>query len=109
MKYPGRLRHLLTHIQPMAKILGHIMAAKRKHSHGVAPDLADLSGLGRGSFRGHSRPHKYPVLPVKSLIHQRRQMRPASAKDNRRNRHPVVLLYAKRSRRTIDNRGRETA
>src|SRR3989338_4293770 len=36
-------------------------------------------------------------------------MRPASAKDNRRSRHPVMLFYAKRSRRTIDNRGSETA
>jgi len=40
-------------VQPVAEIVGHVVAAKWQHGHGVAADLAELAELGRGPLRSH--------------------------------------------------------
>ena len=71
----------LPHVEPVAEIVAHVVAAERQHGHGVAADLADLAGGGGGGLRAHGRPDVNAVAPVEGLKDQRHGRRPAAAKD----------------------------
>ena len=87
MKNLRRLWYFLPHLQPVAEIIRHVVAAEGKHGHGVPPRDAYLACRGRGGFARHGCAHEYAVLPVKRFIYQRGHSGSSSSKYERRYRH----------------------
>src|SRR5258707_6041760 len=92
----GWMRDTLAHYEPMAEIVGHVVAAEGQHGHRIAANDADVSG-GRGSsFAGHGGAYEDAVLPIKGFVHQRRDTRAAAAKNKRGNAHAFRSLPLRR-------------
>src|SRR5260221_12725777 len=83
----GWMRDTLAHFEPMAEIVGHVVAAEGQHGHRIAANDADVSG-GRGSsFAGRGGAYEDAVLPIKGFVHQRRDTPATAAKNKRGNGH----------------------
>ena len=52
-KMRGRVGELALHLDPVAEVVAHVVAAEREHGHRVAADLADRAAGGGGRFRAH--------------------------------------------------------
>ena len=74
------------HVQPVAEIIGHVVAAERQHRHRIAARRGDADRR-RGGFRAHRRGQIDAVAPVERLEHQRHVLARAAAEDERADRH----------------------
>ena len=60
----------LRHVQPVLKIVAHVVAAKGQHRKWVSPDHAHLAGRRSGGLRAHGGRHVDPLGPVPRLSDQ---------------------------------------
>src|SRR5262245_66557014 len=63
----------------MAKVIPHVVAAERQHSHRITADLANCSDRRRCHFRSHCRANVNSMDPVESLKDQRHRRGTATA------------------------------
>src|ERR1035437_2801439 len=59
------------HLDPVPKVVAHVIAAERQHGHGVATDFADWRSCGCGRLRPHRRAGVDAGRPVESLVDKR--------------------------------------
>src|SRR5574344_2795115 len=75
------LLNLGTHVQPVLKIIAHVVAAKRQHGKRVAAHHALLAKGGGRGFAAHGGGHVDTFDPVARFGHQRHRTGAAPAKD----------------------------
>jgi hypothetical protein len=62
---------LALHLDPVAEVVAHVVAAEGQHGHGVAADLADGSGGGGGGLGAHGGAGVDAGAPVEGLVDER--------------------------------------
>ena len=62
-----RLAELALHLDPVAEIVAHVIAAEGQHRHGIAANFADGARGGRRHFRAHGGADVNAGAPVESL------------------------------------------
>ena len=95
-------------LEPVAEVVGHVVAAERQHRERVAAQLADRALGGRRRLGAHDRAEEDAVLPVERLVHERHDGRAAAAEQERVDRHAGRVLPLGRDRRIL-RRGRGEA
>ncbi len=65
------------------------------------------SGGRGGRLRAHAGAEEHAVVPVEGLGHQRDEVRPAAAEDDRRDRHALGIVEFRGERRAVVERDRE--
>ena len=95
---PRQLRRVASRadLQPVAEVVGHVVAAEGQHRHRVEAQLADLAGRRGGRLRGHRRAEEDAVLPVEGLGDQRHHGRAAAAEQEGVDRHAGRVLPLRR-------------
>ena len=95
-----RIFQLRAHRQPVAEIIGHVVAAEGKHGHRIAARDADGARGGGGGFRSHRRADENAVLPVPRFVDQRSKARAAPAENERGDGHALGIfpVFRKRGR-----------
>lgn len=53
-----------TDLDPVFPVIAHIIAAERKHSHGIAANNAYCAGCGGSCFRAHDGTDEHTVIPA---------------------------------------------
>ena len=95
---------LLTKVQPMRKIIGHVVATKRKHRKRITTDHALLAGgCGRG-LAAHGGRHVHALLPVAGLGHQWHRGGTSSSKNKCINDHTLRVVPALVNHRILRGR-----
>ena len=69
------------HLDPVAEIVAHVVAAEGQHRHGIAPHFADRARGGGRHFRAHGGADINARTPVEGLVDQRHGGRAAAAED----------------------------
>src|SRR5437879_5323155 len=82
MKNAWRYRQRPLHLDPVAKVIAHVIAAKGKHRHRIAADLSDLTGRGCRHLGTHSGAHVNARAPIEGLVDERNGMSAAATKDD---------------------------
>src|ERR1700677_58105 len=95
--------------QPMLEIMAHVVAAKREHGHGVAPDFSDLAGGGGSGFRTHGGADIDAVDPVERLKNQGDGRGAAAAKDNPADGNSLRVVGLRRKGGVVGGGRAETA
>ena len=80
------------HLDPVAPVVGHVVAAEREHREGVAAKLADGALGRRGLLRRDRRAHEDAVLPAARLGDERHVRGTPAAEEDRVDRHAVVRV-----------------
>src|SRR5690348_14271591 len=78
------------HLDPVPKIVAHVIAAKRKHRHRVAANFAYGSCRCCSHLRAHGRAGINAGRPIKRLIHERHRSSAATTENNRATTMPLV-------------------
>src|SRR5262249_42948352 len=60
-----------SHFEPVGKVIAHVVAAERKHGHGIPPEVSDGAGGSGGGFAGHGGAEEGAVLPTEGFVDQR--------------------------------------
>src|SRR5690606_37278013 len=81
------LGEVALHLDPVAEVVAHVVAAEGEHGHGVAADFADGAGSGGGHFRAHRRADVNAAGPVEGLVNERGGAGAAAAEDDGADRH----------------------
>src|SRR2546421_313702 len=91
---PRRIFNPPPHIEPVTKVITHIITAKREHGHRVPAQLAGAALSRGGHLRAHGGARINAVDPVESFKDQRHGAGATAPKDNRadRNARGVVRL-----------------
>ena len=100
----GRAAERALHLDPVAEIIAHVIAAERQHGHGIAADLADFSRRGGGHLRSHGGADIYPGTPVESLVDERNGAGAAAAENDRADGNAGGILPGGINRRTLRSR-----
>src|SRR5690242_3542941 len=65
VKNPGQLGPVGgSNLQPVSKVIAHVVSTKREHGHGIAAKLSHLARRGSGRFAAGRGTEEYAVLPV---------------------------------------------
>ena len=72
---------LLAHIEPVAEVCTHVIAAERQHGHGITPNFANRTAGRRSGFGTHGGANVYAGRPVECLVDQGHGGGAASAKN----------------------------
>ena len=91
-KIAGRLAERALHLDPVAEVVAHVVAAEGQHRHRVATDLADGARGGGGHFRSHRGADVDAGAPVECLVDQRHRRRATAAEDDRADRARLRVL-----------------
>ena len=83
---------MFSHIEPVGKVVPHVVAAEREHRHRIAADGSDRTACGRGRLGALGGPEEYAVGPVEGLEDQGHGCRSTSTEDDRIDRHPFGVL-----------------
>ena len=70
-KTRGVAESVALHLEPVTEVVAHVVAAEGQHGHGIAADLADSAGCGRGGFRAHGGADVDAGCPVEGLVDER--------------------------------------
>src|SRR3984893_19516817 len=92
------------HLDPVAEIIAHVIAAERQHSHGIAAYLADFPACCGGHLRAHSGADVDPRAPIKSLVDERNRTGTTAAENDGADRHSLGVLPSIVDRRTLRSR-----
>ena len=88
----GLVPQLLTHVQPVLPVVGHVIAAEGEHGHGIPAHHAHRAGGGGGGLRCHDGAHKHAVGPVPGLVDQGGGLGPAAAEHDGGDGHALGVL-----------------
>ncbi len=88
----GKIGSLGLHVEPMCKVVAHVVATEGKHSHRVSSYDTDCTGSCSGSLGSHDGTNKGTVLPVEGLIYERSGLSTASAEDDSRERNSCRIV-----------------
>src|SRR5687768_5038819 len=66
-----RIGKLASEVQPMRKVIAHVITGERQHCEWIAADLADIAECCGGHLRTHCRGHVNAECPVERLLNQR--------------------------------------
>ncbi len=94
----------LPDIQPVLKIIRHVVAAERNHRHRIATEHSRCARRCRRRLGSHGGADVGAVFPVKGFIHQRCEMGAASAENNRGDRNTLRILPLGRDARALARR-----
>src|SRR5579864_90959 len=92
MKDERRITEARANLEPMLKVLAHVVPAERQHRHGIAPNLANCAGCRGGRFRTHGGADVGAVLPIARLKNKRHGVAAASAENDRADRNGFAFL-----------------
>ena len=67
MEDARRDREPALHLDPVAEVVAHVVAAEGQHGHGIAAQLADGAGGRGGHFGAHGRANVHAARPVECL------------------------------------------
>ena len=67
----GRGGERALHLDPVAEVVAHVIAAEGQHGHGVAADLADGRAGGGGGLGAHGGADVDAGRPVEGLVDER--------------------------------------
>ncbi len=98
---------LARHPQPVAEVVGHVVAAERQHRHRVEAELAHLARGRRGRLDRHRGAEEDAVLPVERLGDEGHRARPPAAEQEGVDRHSVGVLPLGGDRGALGRGGRE--
>ncbi len=70
------------HLDPVAEVVAHVIAAEGQHGHGIAAHFADCAGGGGGGLRAHGGADVDAGGPVEGLIDERDGGGAAAAEDD---------------------------
>ncbi len=93
--------------EPVAEVVGHVVAAERQHRHRVEAQLADVPGCRGGRLHRHGRAEEHAVLPVERLRHEGDDGRPAPAEQEGVDRNAPGVLPLGRDGGALRRRRRE--
>jgi len=91
-KLVSLLGGLLSKVEPVGKVVGHIVATEGDHGEGIKPQGSNSSLSGSSEFRGNRGPNKGSMLPVEGLENKGHPGCPATAKDDGIDRHTLGIL-----------------
>ena len=101
--------HELLHLEPVRKVVSHVVAAEGEHGHRIAANLTDRPG-GRGRHLGpHGRPKVDTVDPVEGLKDEGHRGGPAPAEDHGADAHSLGVFPVGVDDGTVPGGGREAA
>ena len=92
MEDARRLAETALHLDPVAEIIAHVVAAEGQHGHRVAAHFADRARRRGRHFRAHGRADVNAGAPVEGLIDQGHGRGAAPAEDDRADRHALGVL-----------------
>src|SRR4029077_5571275 len=96
-----RFSQLFAHLQPMAKVIPHVVAAERQHSHRIAADLTNGPDCRRRHFRSHRCADVNSMDPVECLKDQRHRRCTATAENDPADWHPCGIINIRIQSRII--------
>ena len=91
-------------IEPVAEVVGHVVAAKRQHRERVTTHDALRTGLRRGGLGAHGRGHVDALNPVAGLGDQRHGGRTSTAEDEGIDRHALGIVPLRIDHRILRSR-----
>ena len=109
MKDAGHVFDGLAHLEPVGKIVAHIVTTEGEHRHGIAAHLPDGAGGGSGGLGPHCRPEINAVHPVEGLENERHRRRTSSAKEDRTHRNTRRVFPIGINDRAVPRGSREAA
>src|SRR5579863_1973080 len=83
MKNSGRVLCIFPHLNPMLKIVSHVVAAKWEHRKRIVTELADLSLCCCSHLGGHRSTEQNAVIPAERFDNEWNQLGAPAAKYNR--------------------------
>ena len=109
VKDEWRIRQTSTDFKPVLEVIAHAISAKGQHCHRVTSHLTNRARRGSGGFRSHGRADINAVSPIHGAKNQRHRVAPASAENDRTDRHALSLFDVRIEHRIVPHRNRETA
>src|SRR5262249_18450870 len=92
MKNLRRFSESFAHLQPMAKVIPHVVAAERQHSHRITAHLANCPDRRRCHFGSHCCANVNSVDPVECLKDQRHRCGAAAAENDTADRYSRRMI-----------------
>src|SRR5260370_10902927 len=90
-----------SHLEPVRKVVSHVVATEWKHGHRIAPQSANLPGYRGGGLTAGGCAQECAGLPVESLDPQRGDPPPPSAQQDPLNRVALRRLPPRDGHRAI--------
>jgi hypothetical protein len=81
IEHARRFAKRALHVDPVTKIVTHVVTAEWQHRHRIAPDFSEDARCGGGHFEAHRCAKINARAPIESLIDQGKSARATSAKD----------------------------
>ena len=97
------------HLQPVAEVVAHVVAAERTHGHRVAADNAHSAGGSSRRLGSHRGADIHAVVPVKALEDKRSGLGAAAAEHHRGDRHAVGVVELLGQARAVHSGSGEAA
>lgn len=83
---------VFSHIEPVGKVVAHVVSAEWEHRHRIASDGSDRTACGGGRLGALGGPEEYSVGPVEGLEDQRHGCWSTTTEDDRIDRHSIWVL-----------------
>src|SRR5271165_2000096 len=96
-----------SHLEPVRKVIPHVIAAKRKHGHGIVAQATNLSGDGGRGFAADNGAEEGAMLPVEGFGDQRNNTFASSTEEDGIDRHAFGILPFGSDRRALTGVNRE--
>ena len=87
-----KMLHQPAHLEPVSKVIPHVIAAEWQHGHRIAAHLTDRPRSGRGHFGSDGGSEIDAVNPVEGLEDQRHRRCTASTEDHGADPHPFGIF-----------------
>ena len=107
-RQPGAAgRELVTQLQPVGEVLGHVVAAERQHRERIAPKHALRASQGSGGLAAHRGRHVHAFGPAARLGDQRHRGRAPATEHECVDRHALRIFPVGIDRRALARGHRE--